>query len=219
MGKEINLLKNYPKAKRNLDERLVSKTVAVRAIARKFDKDFFDGERQYGYGGFSYNPKYWSRVVKDFVDYYDLKDGSKILDVGCAKGFMLYDFKKYNNTFNLHGIDISSYAIKNSIDEVKTNLKVGDAKSLPYDDNTFDLVIAINTIHNLDKNDCAISLKEISRVSKKNAFLTVDAYRNTEEKKRMDAWNLTAKTIMSVDDWVKFFKENQYKGDYFWFIP
>lgn len=219
MGKEIDLLKNYPKAKRNLEERLESKTEEVRSVARKFDKDFFDGERQYGYGGFSYNPKYWSRVVKDFVDYYDLKDGSKILDVGCAKGFMLYDFKKYNNTFDLHGIDISSYAIQNSINEVKANLKVGDAKSLPYDDNTFDLVIAINTIHNLDKNDCAISLKEITRVSKKNAFLTVDAYRNEEEKTKMDAWNLTAKTIMSVEDWIKFFEENQYKGDYFWFIP
>lgn len=219
MGKEIDLLKNYPKVNRDLTKRLEQKSEEVRKIARKFGKEFFDGERQYGYGGFSYNPKFWTEVVKDFVEYYNLKDGSKILDVGCAKGFMLYDFKKYNNTFELHGIDISNYAIENSVDEVKENLKVADAKALPYDDNSFDLVISINTIHNLDEKDCAISLKEISRVSKGNAFLTVDAYRNDEEKKRMYAWNLTAKTIMSVDDWIKFFEVNQYKGDYFWFIP
>ena len=81
------------------------------------------------------------------------------------------------------------------------------------------MVISINTIHNLEKEDCAIALKEISRVSKKNAFITVDAFRNNEEKKRMYAWNLTAKTIMSVDDWTNFFKHNNYNGDFFWFIP
>lgn len=219
MGKEINLLIKYPKAKRDLTKRLESKSEQVRLIARKFDKEFFDGEREYGYGGFSYNPKYWTEVVKDFSDYYNLNDDSKILDIGCAKGFMLYDLYKLNSNFDLHGIDISKYAIDNSLSEVKNKLKVANATKLPYKDNFFDLVISINTIHNLEKKECAIALKEISRVTKKNAFLTVDAYRNDEEKKRMDAWNLTAKTIMSVDNWIKFFKQNNYNGDYFWFIP
>lgn len=219
MGKEINLLIKYPKAKRDLTKRLESKTEEVRSIARKFDKEFFDGERKFGYGGFSYNPMYWSEVVKDFCDYYHLNKNSKILDVGCAKGFMLYDFHKLNLNLDLYGIDISKYAIDNCVPEVKNKLQVANAIKLPFEDNFFDLVISINTIHNLNKVECATALKEISRVSKKNAFLTVDAYRNNEEKQRMDAWNLTAKTIMSVDDWIKFFDKNQYKGDYFWFIP
>ena len=219
MGKEVDLLIKYPKAKRDLTKRLESKSEEVRSIARKFDKEFFDGEREFGYGGFSYNPKYWSEVVKDFSNYYNLNDGSKILDVGCAKGFMLYDFYKLNSNFDLHGIDISKYAIDNSVSEVKNKLLVANATKLPYEDNFFDLVISINTIHNLEKDECATALKEISRVSKKNAFLTVDAYRNDDEKKRMDAWNLTAKTIMSVDDWIKFFGYNNYNGDFFWFIP
>lgn len=219
MGKEIDLLIKYPKAKRDLSKRLESKTEEVRSVARKFDKEFFDGERKFGYGGFSYNPIYWSEVVKDFRDYYHLNEGSKILDVGCAKGFMLYDFYKLNLNLDLYGIDISQYAIDNCVPEVKNKLQVANAIKLPFEDNFFDLVISINTIHNLDKVECATALKEISRVSKKNAFLTVDAYRNNEEKQRMDAWNLTAKTIMSVDDWIKFFEKNQYKGDYFWFIP
>ena len=132
---------------------------------------------------------------------------------------MLYDFQKLNLNLDLYGIDISQYAIDNCVPEVKNKLQVANAIKLPFEDNFFDLVISINTIHNLDKVECATALKEISRVSKKNAFLTVDAYRNNEEKQRMDAWNLTAKTIMSVEDWVKFFEKNQYKGDYFWFIP
>ena len=219
MGKEIDLLIKYPKAKRDLTKRLESKTEEVRLVARKFDKEFFDGERKFGYGGFSYNPMYWSEVVKDFCDYYHLNEDSKILDVGCAKGFMLYDFHKLNLNLDLYGVDISQYAIDNCVPEVKNKLKVANAIKLPFEDNFFDLVISINTIHNLEKVECATALKEISRVSKKNAFLTVDAYRNNEEKQRMYAWNLTAKTIMSVEDWIKFFEENQYKGDYFWFIP
>jgi ubiquinone/menaquinone biosynthesis C-methylase UbiE len=219
VGKEIDLLIKYPKTKRDFAKRLERKTEEVRSIARRFDKEFFDGERKFGYGGFSYSPRYWSGVVKDFSDYYNLNNGSKILDVGCAKGFMLYDFYKLNSNLNLHGVDISKYAIDNCIGEIKNKLQVANATKLPYEDNFFDLVISINTIHNLNKIECAIALKEISRVTRKNAFITVDAYRNNEEKQRMDAWNLTAKTIMSVDDWIKFFDENQYKGDYFWFIP
>ena len=219
MGNEIDLLVKYPKAKRDLTQRLESKTEEVRSVARKFDKDFFDGERKFGYGGFSYNPRYWSEVVKDLSNYYNLNNESKILDVGCAKGFMLYDFYKLNPNLDLHGIDISKYAIDNSVPEIKNKLQVANATKLPYEDNFFDLVIAINTIHNLDKDECEIALKEISRVSKKNAFITVDAFNNEDEKKRMYAWNLTAKTIMSIKDWKKFFSDSKYNGDFFWFIP
>ena len=219
MGNEVDLLVKYPKAKRDLTQRLESKTEEVRSVARKFDKEFFDGERKFGYGGFSYNSRYWSEVVKDFSNYYNLNDSSKILDVGCAKGFMLYDFYKLNSNLDLYGMDISKYAIDNSVPEIKNKLQVANATKLPYEDNFFDLVIAINTIHNLDRDECEMALKEISRVSKKNAFITVDAFSNEDEKKRMYAWNLTAKTIMSIENWKKFFSDKKYNGDYFWFIP
>ena len=219
LGNEIDLLSKYPKAKRDLNSREESKSEEVRTIARRFGKDFFDGDRQFGYGGFSYNEKYWKEVVKDFQKYWNLSSSSKILDVGCAKGFMVYDLKKLIPEAYIKGIDISNYAIENCKEEVKDLLTVGDAKNLPYDDNEFDLVISINTIHNLDIENCGKSLREIERVSKKNSFITVDAYNNEEEKKRMYAWNLTAKTIMSVEEWKLFFKENNYTGDFFWFIP
>jgi ubiquinone/menaquinone biosynthesis C-methylase UbiE len=219
MGRSINLLRNYPKSKRDLKKRLNNKSEKVRKIARKFGKDFFDGDRSFGYGGFSYNKKYWSNVIKDFKKFYKLSSTSKVLDVGCAKGFMLFDFRKKIKGITIRGVDISSYAINNSKQGVKKYLKVANAKKLPFRDNEFDLVISINTIHNLNKKDCAVALKEIERVSKKNSFITVDAYSNIKEKKRMFAWNLTAKTILSKKQWINFFKKNNYTGDYYWFVP
>ena len=216
---KINLLKHYPKSKRNLSKRLINKTEKVRRIARKFGKEYFDGNRDYGYGGFNYNPIYWTGVVKDIKKKYKLSNKSKILDVGCAKGFLVYDLKKILPRAEIIGIDVSKYAIRNSKKEVKKFLKLGDAKKLNFKDNYFDLVISINTIHNLNMNNCAKALKEISRVTKKNAFIVVDAYKNTLEKKRMYAWNLTAKTIMHEKKWIKFFKKNNYNYDYYWFKP
>ena len=219
MGKEVNLLVNYPKSKRNIFEREEQKSEEARVIARKFDKEFFDGDRNHGYGGFIYNPKFWQQVIPDFIKYWGLNSKSSILDVGCAKGFMLYDLSKLIPGINLQGMDISDYAISNSIPEIRKFIQVANAKKIPFSDNSFDVVIAINTIHNLERAECAEALREITRVSKKYSFVTVDAYRNDEEREKMYAWNLTAKTIMSADDWKLFFKEVGYNGDYHWFIP
>ncbi len=219
MGKEIDLLIKYPKSKRNLNERAKSKTAEERKIARLFDKDFFDGERKYGYGGYNYHERFWTETVKTFRDHWNLDSKSSLLDVGCGKGFMLYDLCKLIKGISVKGIDISNYAINNCKKEVKNYLSVGDAKRLNFEDNEFDYIISINTVHNLDLQDCKKAIKEISRVSKKGSFITVDAYRNEDEKKRMYDWNLTAKTIMSVNEWKNLFKEIDYKGDYFWFIP
>ena len=219
MKKEINLLKNYPKAKRNLSQRVKLKTSKDRNIARKFGKDFFDGDRKYGYGGLNYNPKYWSKVVDTFIDHWSLDENSSILDVGCAKGFMMYDFSEKLPNMTIQGVDISNYAIENCKKEMKNKVKVGNAKSLEFDDNSFDYVLSINTIHNLEIDECELAIKEIQRVKRKGAYIVVDAYRNEFEKERLMAWVLTAKTILSVDDWIKLFNKCGYTGDYFWFTP
>ena len=132
---------------------------------------------------------------------------------------MIYDLKKEIPGIKVTGIDISRYAIKNAHPKIRKNVFVSNAKKLPFKDKSFDVVISINTIHNLNKKDCAKALKEINRVNKLGSFITVDAFRNNIEKKKMMEWNLTAKTIMSVKDWKKFFKKNNYKGDFFWFFP
>lgn len=219
MGKEIDLMINYPKSKRNVEERGASKSEEDRALARKFGKDFFDGDRKNGYGGFNYMPRFWQPVIPTFQEYWNLTSKSSLLDVGCAKGFMLYDLTLLIPNISVSGIDISEYAIENALEEIKPFVTVANATSLPYDDNSFDVVISINTVHNLEREECAKALQEIERVSRGKSFITVDAYRNEEEKRRMFDWNLTAKTIMSVEEWKMFFNEIGYTGDYYWFIP
>ncbi|MBX7136876.1 MAG: class I SAM-dependent methyltransferase [Oligoflexia bacterium] len=219
MGNEIDLLVNYPKTKRDVKERGATKTEADRAIARQFGKDFFDGDRKHGYGGYSYQSRFWQPVVPTFQDYYGLAAGSSLLDVGCGKGFMLHDFALLIPGLEVAGVDVSSYAIEHGMEDMKPFMQVGDARELPFPDKSFDLVISINTVHNLERDECGRALQEIERVSRGGSYITVDAYRNDEEKELMYAWNLTAKTIMHVDEWKKFFSEVGYTGDYFWFVP
>lgn len=216
---EIDLLANYPKTKRNLDERANQKTEDDRRIGRQFGKDYFDGDRRHGYGGFSYQPRFWQPVVPAFRERYGLKVGSRVLDVGCGKGFMMHDFAELIPGIHLEGIDISEYAIERVLPDMKPYVKVANAKSLPFPDHSFDLVISVNTVHNLAPEECKQALREIMRVTKKDAFVTMDAYRTAEEKRRMDMWNLTALTYMSVPEWEELFREVGYTGDYFWFIP
>jgi ubiquinone/menaquinone biosynthesis C-methylase UbiE len=219
MGSEINLLQNYPGTKRDISGRLAAKTEDVRAVAREFGREFFDGDRRFGYGGFNYNPRFWRPVIPDFQRHFGLASKSSLLDVGCAKGFMLHDLAGMIPGITLRGLDISEYAIANAIEDMRPFVQVGDAKELPFEDKSFDVVISINTIHNLDRDGCVKALREIERVSRGKSFITVDAYRNDEEKELMEAWNLTARTVLHTSDWVKLFKEAGYSGDYYWFIP
>lgn len=219
MGREIDLLMNYPKTKRDTKGRAAEKSEEVRAIARRFGKEFFDGDRCYGYGGFNYHPRFWEPVIPDLQRQYQLTGDSRVLDIGCAKGFMLYDMQRLIPGIQVKGIDTSDYAIAHAKQEVKPYIQVASAVELPFDDHSFDLVIAINTIHNLEEEDCFKALQEIERVGRGSAFVTVDAYRSEEEKERMFEWNLTARIIKSMDGWQRFFAEAGYTGDYFWFIP
>ncbi|MBI4604731.1 MAG: class I SAM-dependent methyltransferase [Planctomycetes bacterium] len=209
----------YPRSNRPIDERAKLIDEEQRAVARRFGREFFDGDRLYGYGGYAYHPRFWTETVRRFRDYYRLAEDASILDVGCAKGFMLHDFLELLPRARVAGIDISSYAIENAKESVRHLVHVGDAKDLPYPDHAFDLVISINTVHNLELDDCKRAIREVQRVARKHAFITVDAWRNEEERDRMRKWNLTAKTYMHVDDWKRLFDEVGYTHEYYWFIP
>lgn len=217
MGEEINLLGTHPKIKRDYDERAAEKTPEVVRIAKLFGKDFFDGERKYGYGGFKYDGR-WKAVVKMMREHYNLPDTAAILDIGCGKGFMLHDFREAMPNCTVAGIDVSEYAIENSMPSVKRYLKVASAEKLPYPDKSFDLVVSVNSVHNLPIDRLKTALKEIERVCRGNSYITIDAWHNDQEKKNLFKWVLTAETMLHVDDWKKLFDEVGYTGDYYWFI-
>ena len=214
---KINLLKSLPTSKRKVEKRSSSKTEENIRISRLYDIDYFDGSRDYGYGGYSYDGR-WVPVSKDIVNFFDLKKGSKILDVGCAKGFLIYDLK--NLGMNVYGLDVSEYAKKNSVEGISDHITIGDAKKLPYKNDYFDLVLSINTIHNLEKKECEETIKELSRVvkNKKNVFIQVDSYETKEEKELFESWVLTAKYHDYTYEWEKLFNKCNYQGYYFWTI-
>ncbi|MCK5043478.1 class I SAM-dependent methyltransferase [Candidatus Pacearchaeota archaeon] len=213
---KIDLLQR-PQIKRNFDPNW--RKEKNRILAKKFDKEFFDGKRVNGYGGYVYDGR-WIGVAQRLKKIYKLNEKSSFLDIGCGKGFLLYDLKEIIPRINISGIDISKYAIENGMEEIKPYLSIGSAENLPYATNSFDFVFSSDTIHNLPRKKCKKALQEMVRVCKSegNMFIQIDAYTTREEKMDLDAWNLTALTYMHVDKWLDFFKEVGYKGDYFWTI-
>lgn len=182
-------------------------------IAKQYGYDYWDGDRKFGYGGYKYDGR-WRKVAEDMVKYYNIKAGDKILDIGCGKGFLLYEFTQFVPYVEVKGVDISEYAIQNAKEEVRPFLQVENAISLPFEDNSFDMVISINALHNLYCYDLVAALKEIERVGRKNKYIVVESYRNEEEKVNMMYWVLTGECFFSVKEWEWIYDLAGYKGDY-----
>lgn len=214
---EINLLEKYPKSRRNVTQRSSSKTPEIIQKAKEFGFEYFDGPREYGYGGYRYDGR-WLPVARDIVDYFDLKPGDRVLDIGCAKGFLVKDLMHVCPGLNVFGLDVSKYAIDNSEEEIRPYLTCGNAKSIPFSDGFFKAALCINVIHNLDRQDCIKALKEIQRVSNGNAYVQVDAYHTQEEYDIFQDWVLTAETFLKPNEWQELFEEAGYLGDYYWTI-
>ena len=216
---KFNLLESFPKI--NRENLIGTRTEKNRKLARKFGKEFFDGERINGYGGYIYDGR-WIEVVHKMKERYNISPGDAVLDIGCGKGFLLHDIYSLTGGQVIPcGIDISEYAINNGMEIVKPFMVIGNCLKLPYANKSFQCVVAINTLHNLNKQDIKKAIKEMIRVCSKpkNMFIQLDAFRNKEEEKRMKSFNLTAKTILSDKEWIKLFKEVGYKGDYYFTIP
>jgi protein-L-isoaspartate(D-aspartate) O-methyltransferase len=183
-------------------------------LAKKFDFDYWDGDRRICYGGYRYLEGRWEKVARAMVEHYDLPAKPKILDIGCGKAFLLYDFLKVIPDAEIHGIDISPYAIANSKEEIRDRLQVGTATQLPWPDNYFDLVISITTLHNLHAYDLDPALREMERVGKKNKYLCVESYRNEQEKANLLYWQVTCEAFNTPQEWDWWFKQTGYSGDH-----
>lgn len=186
-------------------------------VAIQFGKDYWDGERKYGYGGYRYDGR-WRAVAEDMVRHYNLPEDARILDVGCGKAFLLYEFTQALPGATVAGIDLSEYAIANAKEEVRPYLQVGTAADLPYENNSFDFVVSLNTLHNLYINELWAALQEIERVGRGAKHVCIETYRNEREKVNLLYWQLTCRAFHTPEEWEWIFEQAGYRGDYSYIV-
>jgi SAM-dependent methyltransferase len=182
-------------------------------VAKKFGAEYWDGDRKFGYGGFRYDGRY-RPIAEAMAKHYGLKAGDSILDVGCGKAFLLYEFTQVVPGVKVRGIDISRYGIENAKPEVRPFLEVGNCTKLPFPDKSFDLVISITTFHNLYCYDLDKAVREVERVGRKHKYIVVESYRNEEEKANLLYWQLTCEMFCTPQEWEWWYERCGYTGDY-----
>ena len=214
---EIDFISSLHKStKRNYLSRVNDKTYPkdqAAKLAKKWGYHYWDGSRKINYGGYKYIEGRWTKVIKKLCNFYNLKKNAKILDVGCGKGYFLKDLKDYNESFEVYGVDVSKYAIRNAHPDIKNSITLSSASKLKWKDNYFDLVVSFNTLHNLHNYDLFSSLKELERVAKKK-YLVVESYRTEKEKMNLLYWQVTCEAFCTPKEWKWWFKKANYKGDF-----
>jgi len=214
--REINLLEQYPRSRRPIAERQAA-VPRERDVARRFGREYFDGDRTQGYGGYRYDGR-WIPIAEAIRDAYDLRSGDRVLDIGCAKGFLLHDLVCVVPETRVAGLDVSAYALENAVQGIRAQLVQGTADALPFPDNSFDLVISINTLHNLPRDRCLTAVREVARVSRKHTYVQVDSWLTEEQHQNFERWQLTALTYFDPTGWRELFAEAGFMGDYYWTV-
>lgn len=215
LGQYVDFVQKLHKStKRDYVARVVQHNKAECAcIAKKWGEEYWDGERQYGYGGYRYDGR-WFPVAQEMARHYGLKPGDRVLDVGCGKAFLLYEFTKAVPGIEVAGIDVSAYGIEHAKEEVKPFLKLGSATTLPWPDKSFDFVFSFATLHNLPGYDLKRAVQEIERVGRGSKHIMVESWRTEAEKANLLYWQLTCESFYSVRGWEWVYKEWGYTGDY-----
>ncbi|MBT3295604.1 MAG: class I SAM-dependent methyltransferase [Verrucomicrobia bacterium] len=204
----------HTSTQRNYLERVAEHDkAACAAVAKQFGRDYWDGDRRHGYGGYTYDGR-WAPIAKALIEHYGLREGSRVLDVGCGKAHLLYELQVAAPGIEIRGLDVSPYAIEHAKEEVRPFLDEGNARDLPYEDNSFDLVISLNTLHNLTIDGLASALTEIERVTRTNSYLVVESYRSEKEKANLLYWQLTCECFFTPEEWVWLYGHFGYSGDY-----
>ena len=215
MGKLRNIVTPlHESTKRDYLARMIDDKVRCMNIAKQYGEDYWDGDRRYGYGGYNYIPGRWKQVAEELISIYNLKSESKVLDIGCGKGYLMYEIKLLIPDIDISGIDSSDYGLKNAKEEIKPFIHKHKAEvKLPYKDKEFDLVISLGTFHNLRLLELKIALSEMERVGKKG-YLMLESYRNERELFNLQCWALTAESFFDKDEWIWLYNNFGYTGDY-----
>lgn len=214
MGKLLNIVTPlHRKTKRDYLARMVDNKVECMLKAKEYEADYWDGDRRYGYGGYKYDGR-WKVVAENLIAQYGLKDGARILDIGCGKAHLLYEFHKLLPHAEIQGIDVSKHGLADAPEEIRDRLFRHKAQDpLPFGDKSFDLVISLTTMHNLKLFELKTFLTEVERVGK-NAYLMTESYRNEQELFNLQCWALTCESFFETSEWIWLFNHFGYTGDY-----
>ena len=215
--REIDRMTRYPRTTGRGTMRPPARD-ADREIAKRFGREYFDGTRDQGYGGYRYNPRFWMGVAEDLRDAYDMKPGTKVLDIGCGKGFLLHDLRVVLPGVEVFGLEISEYAIQTSMEDIRSRLVRATADLVPFPDAAFDVVLSINTVHNLPLDLCQQAISEIERVKRPggHSYVQVDSWLTEQQRTDFVNWQLTAQTYGSPEEWRAWLAEAGYTGEYYW---
>ena len=215
MGRLLEIVTPLHKAtKRDVLARMNDDKVHCMMKAKEYEFDYWDGDRRYGYGGYKFIEGRWAPVAQALIDIYGLRNGSKVLDVGCGKAFLLYEMKKILPDLQIAGFDISKHGLAEARDNIKPYLFRYRAQDrYPYGDKAFDLVISLGTFHNLRLFELETAVQEVERVGK-NKYIMVEAYRNELEQFNLECWALTAESILHTSEWIWLYNHFGYTGDY-----
>ena len=200
--------------KRNYLDRMIDDKVECMKMAKKYGKEYWDGDRRYGYGGYKYIPGRWKPVAEALIEKYELGDNSSILDIGCGKAYLLLEMKKLLPGLQVTGFDISSHALENALSPIKEHLFIHSAKDyLPFESDSFDFAMSLGCYHNLSLMDLETAFSEISRVSKKQ-YVMVESFKDESELFNLQCWALTCESFLSPEEWQYFASKNNYQGDF-----
>ena len=188
------------------------RTVINKMYAWELGKEYYDGNRLNGYGGFKYDGR-WQKLLPKIIKKYKLTKKSKVLDLGCKKGFLLKDLNILIPGITSYGIENHAYALKKSV-KCKSKLILSDYYKIPFKNKYFDFVIAFNSLYMQNLGDVIKSLKEIERVSKKS-YIVLASGENDQERNKFYRWTLIGTSILLKKEWKTLFKKIKFKGDYY----
>jgi len=211
--REFDALKGYPEPKQPRVVGPTIRTIHNRIRATYRDREYYDGDRNNGYGGFKYDGR-WVAVAQNMAKEYGLSESSAVLQLGCEKGFLLHDFHQLYPAMKVRGTDISAYALENAMPLIKPFVQQAAFTKLPFADGEFDFVMAMGVVYTLNLADAMQCLREIQRVGKGKSFVTLAAYRTEEEFQLFRWWTVLGTTVLHEDEWVEVLKHVGYTGDY-----
>ncbi len=215
MGQLFEIVTQLHQAtKRDYLARMQDEKVHCMQIAKQYEKDYWDGDRRYGYGGYKYIAGRWKSVAEELIRIYKLNNQSSVLDVGCGKAYLLYEMKLLLPGLKIAGFDISVSGLEEAKKEIREFLFIHKAQDIyPFKENEFDLVISLGCFHNLRVFELQTALSEMERVGK-HGYVMLESFRNEQELFNLQCWALTCESFFDHEEWPWLFDHFGYTGDY-----